>query len=295
LNAVTEYVQAYREFRCTAIRDSHVGPAIDVPIPHGTIDDASKHVSSLVLDGSAAELERLSQFPALEDLWLQHAGPKELQRLAGVRSLRALAIRDLTAVDLAPLSSLSGLQHLVLMRAPRVRTLGPLATMGELQTLYLGDLRHVTDLPPLSTLVHFYQLLLHGGMWSNLRLLSLSPLARLVALKYLLCGSFRVLDKELRSLSQLHQLRYIAMPNVFPIEECAALAAALPHAQGRILRPIFDGSLDGLPPGTAEGCKKCEAFQVMTTGSPTKRLCPVCDPARLKRHLERWQALVAAT
>jgi hypothetical protein len=114
---------------------------------------------------------------------------------------------------------------------------------------------------------------------------SLTPLANLRNLEFLWMASVRVRDGRLSPLAKLRTLRFLTLENRFSLEECAALAGALPNARGHTLEPIFS---ETFPP-----CRYCHRERVWTTGKPTKVLCPLCDRVQIERHRATWNALVA--
>lgn len=249
----------------------------------------ARNTRFVAVDGRAGDLARLVEFPRLEGVYIQHAGLRALGLISTIRGLRELFIWELTADMLDSLASLEELRYLVVHMANRVRTLKPIASLTKLETLHLCELRHVTDLFPLRRLTRLRDLQLIGGLWSKWRVRSLSPLANLRNLEFLWMASVRVRDGRLSPLAKLRQLRYLTMENRFSLKECAALAGALPNARGHTLEPIFSETLlRGVAP-----CQHCHTDPLMTTGKPTKVLCPLCDRVEIERHRATWNALVA--
>lgn len=243
----------------------------------------------VAVDGRAADLSKLAEFRRLTGLWVEHASTKDIELIGTLRGLQSLLIWELKTAAIGPIAGLRQLRHLVLWMANKVGDLKPIAGLTKLEALFLRELRHVTDLSALSRLTRLRDLQVVGGLWSKFRVRSLSPLANLTKLEYVYMASMRVKDSALSPIVNLRRLRYIGMENVFPVEECAAVAGALPNARGRILRPVFSETLfQGV--GV---CRKCHGTLVPTTGKPSKILCPTCDRAKLEHHITRWKALVA--
>ena len=190
----------------------------------------------VVVDEPAADLSRLAKFPRLTGLWVQHATTKDIELIGTLRGLESLLIWELKTPAIGPIAGLRQLRHLVLWIANKVRDLRPLAGLTRLEALFLRELRHVTDLSALSSLTRLRDLQVVGGLWSKFRVRSLRPLANLTQLEYVYMASMRVKDGSLSPIANLRRLRYIGMDNAFPVEECAAVAGALPKSP----RPHFE-------------------------------------------------------
>jgi hypothetical protein len=289
MNEILTYITTYREGLSRAAGDGPVEPNFArIPNVAPTLAGIPRDARFVAVEGRAGDLTQLLEFHQLEGLWIGHAGADELEFISTLRGLQGLVVWQLTAQAVDPLASLLALRHLVLPMASKVRALTPLASLTQLEALHLGELRYVTDLSPLGGLTGLCDLVLFGGLYSKLQVASLAPLSNLQRLEYLFVASLRVKDNALSPIAKLRHLRYMSMPNVFPVEQCAAVAGALPNARGHILKPLFsETALRGV-----RVCRKCQGDLVMTTGKPLKVLCPACDRLKLERHLARWKALV---
>lgn len=245
----------------------------------------ARNTRFVAVDGRAGDLARLVEFPRLQGVYIQHAGLRALGLISSIRGLRELFIWELTADTTDSLASLRELRYLVVHDANRARTLKPIASLTKLEALHLSELRQVTDLSSLRRLTRLRDLQLIGGLWSKWRVLSLSPLENLKNLEFLWMTSVRVRNGRLSPLAKLRKLRYLTMENRFSLEECAALAGALPNARGNILGPFFS---ETFPP-----CRHCHTDRIWTTGKPTKVLCPLCDRVRIEHRRATWNVLVA--
>jgi len=291
MNEVLEYLRTYRDGRRRAVEGGSVGFYFaKTPTPATSLTGLPRDAEFVVIDGRVRELDDLLQVRSLKALWITYVGDREVGVIRQLRSLRALVIGELRLPDLQSLAVLTDLQHLVCQLANRLRTIGLSSSLPQLATLHLGELRHLSDLTEIGAFTSLTQLVLHGGMWSKLRVKSLRPIGALTRLEDLFLASLHVADDTLSHLASLQGLQYLGLPNVFPLAECAALAAALPRTRGKILTPFFAGLLDGSEPSPSGACKTCGAHRVMTTGKPVRQLCPRCDRARIDQHFARWNA-----
>jgi hypothetical protein len=186
------------------------------------------------------------------------------------------------------LGDLTSLEHLLVRWANHLSDLSWLDRLPHLRTLYLEDMNRL-DLDTLPELRTLEALHVGGGMWSTLKVSSLAPLTRLPALRHLTLSNVKPLDGSLVPLHALTELRQLSLPNFFAVEECARLAAALPHTRGRILGPIYTEPSTRAKGSPAFACARCGGPRVMLTGRPALLLCPSCDAARIAKRVARWE------
>ena len=120
---------------------------------------------------------------------------------------------------------------------------------------------------------------------------SLKPLQALTSLDRLLLLGVRPKDLDLSPIMRMTHLGEVDVGGVpeFTIAHYAQLAVALPHAEGRCLRPYFVIKGVGF-------CKKCKGQQVLLNGAPPrarKWLCPTCNKKKLDEHVAAWEAAKA--
>ena len=238
--------------------------------------------------GNAAGLARLPVAPHIFALWATAVTPALVRTLPTIPGLRALSLYQIGKADLGPLAGLASVEHLLISWAHHLVDLSWLARLPKLRTLYLDDLKRV-DLDTLPGLPALRALHLGGGMWSTLKVASFAPLRRVPNLRYLQLSNVKPIDGSLEPLAALRGLRELLAPNVFEVEECARLSAALPGVDGRILGAIFaEASLaaDGRP---LFQCERCGGPRLMLTGRPAAQLCPRCDAARIAKRVARWE------
>lgn len=273
--------------------------------------------SKFVISGAVrAEIERLLK--AGEDPWHLFAGqlssvssldavPKDstllslsgqvsdLQGLHTFNSLYALHLgyRRLQIPDLEIISTLTSLR-ILLIDGVGCTALTPLARLRDLQFLGCTMAAPVRDLRAVGALYNLHRLILSGDRYEPMKVETLAPLSSLSALRHLHLSNVRVRDGSLAPLAALKRLRALQVPNWFRTEEFAELAVALPETEGPFRSPFFlDAEAVPHPQGD---CGSCRSYRrAVTIGKPWKRLCPTCDAARVKKHIDRWESLLTRT
>jgi hypothetical protein len=258
------------------------------------IDDLSvvpDDTEYVAIKGSAKNLDRLAQLNDIVAIWASEPTNKFFQTSARLPRLRALYVVYFKTLDEVQLSGAKSLEHLALSWATRLQDLSFLRDLPALKTLIIDDMKRL-DLTTLPELPQLTGLALGGGINSTMKVQSFDPLTRLPNLRYLSLYSIRSTDGSLKPLSMLRNLRDIALPNYFSVDEFARLAGALPDTKGKVLTPFFtatDGS-DKIP----WGCKNCGGPRYMMTGKPAVILCPECDKAKMDKRIARWEAARAS-
>lgn len=257
---------------------------LTAPDPPVVEDLASVDVAStrLAVYGRTKGLFRLAGFRKLESLWISGVNQTQLEVVAQVGCLRSLVIHQLRVADLGPLASLASLEELLIEGNSKAEDLVPIGRLRRLRHLYLGDFRKITNLDPLRTLEGLRKLAIDGGLYSPLKLDSLEPLASLTGLRHLRLGAVRIGDGSLRPLAELKALKTLFVGSVLPVQEYAALAAALPNTRGNVLKPYIESGVE---------CDACGALKVLPTGRGTSFLCPRCDSEKLYTRVKKFEEL----
>src|SRR5687768_9573516 len=248
-----------------------------------------------VITKTVRDLERLTDFHALETLEIYDVGDRELEIVSRLPSIRLLSISVIRSKSLDALATLSRLEHLKCDDSGTLTNLAALSGLDRLRTLGLMHLRKMKYLEEASRLIQLRGLTVSGSMWSHARVPTLAPLAKLRNLRSLHLTGVRVEDGSLSTLTTMKNLRDLTLANWFSTEEFAKLAAALPDLNA----PGYQ-SMWWIPPRPAhqsdwDACDRCKAFtRGMTIGKPAKKLCPRCDEAKIAKFAARWDALVEA-
>jgi hypothetical protein len=291
---------AFSDDLVRGLRESSVEPRplLELVRPRRTIQD---DLSTLPADavfvatrGTAANLERLAEATSMEVVWATRITPALIGILARLPRVRALYLYDAGKVDFAPLGALSQVEHLMIAWAKHLTDVSWLDRLPKLRTLYLEDMKRL-DLDTLPALPKLQALQIGGTMWSRLDVRSLEPLARLPALQYLALSNMKPLDGSLAPLHTLASLRELSLPNFFEVEECARLAAALPHTKGSVLTPFYMEANTRSDWSYTFPCKRCGGPRLMLTGRPRSILCPACDATRIARRVARWEVARAGS
>src|SRR6185312_15053424 len=243
----------------------------------GHDENWSDDLSNMPLDarfvatrGEPRSLERLREARGLEAIATWSTSEPLVRQLPNVARLRALWLRDIKTSDLAPVGLCRALEHLVILFAPRLVDLSFLGSLPALRTLNIMQAKRV-DLETFPELPGLTKLTWIGSFSSAHVVPSLAPLSRLRSLMELNLAKLRAADGSLRPLSTLTNLKDLALPNYFAVEEFAKLSASLPHIRAGCLNPVFP--LDS----PTFRCAKCRALKVMLVGKPGRIVCQKCD------------------
>jgi hypothetical protein len=203
--------------------------------------------------------------------------PKSLELLCElVNAPRMDFVANIT--DLSPLRRCKRLRHLALRDNTRLASLTGLEGLP-LESLILQETRRLTDLGPVKTLRKLRHFEFGGGMGKPYLADSLEPLSELPHLERLHLLNMRVKRKGLTPLAKCRKLRVLELPNMFPVEEFALLAAKLPRTKCDLFAPWV--------PSTVPGAN------VMITGRRMPFLHTKRDRARVRKYEERFEQLRA--
>jgi len=185
--------------------------------------------------GKASHIGRLAKLTSLRQLWVSGVNASQARVVGSLGQLRSLVIHDWRVRSLEELSGLKALDRLAICGSGRLKSPNGIQALQNLRELVLFFLTGVESLVPLPTLGGLEVLSIDGGVYKKLRLPSFQPLASLGALKRLRLASVQVVDRSLRPLHALSNLRDIFIVDTFPKQELRDLAKALPLARGEFL------------------------------------------------------------
>jgi hypothetical protein len=224
----------------------------------------------------------LAELPHLETLVLWRANAKAMGIVSRLSGLRTLDLHESRIATLDGLEALPKLEVFVFPGASSLRDTSALERIASLRAVWM-DVSGLRSLDWAAGLTQLHSLFVTGGLTT---MPTLAPLAGLEGLRHLVVGHLRVKDRSLRPLFGLKGLRTLEVPDRFPLEEMAALAAALPNTEG-IPRQAFVPTAGR---GIMGWCRKCGSTDVLLTiGSPVRTLCRACDDSKIRQYAMKWE------
>jgi hypothetical protein len=219
-------------------------------------------------------------------LWLHSKVlPRLFDAACAMRELEGLYVNWSSIVNLESLPKLRQLKYLYLGSSPGIVSIEPLARLPQLRWLELENLKRISDFSPLAALTGLVGLAITGSMWARQKVDTLKPISNLRSLTWLAVD--KATDVSLEPLANLTALEWLGLPNRYPMEEFARLAARLPRTECARFRPYE--ALTGIE------CRKCKsATMLMLTGKGKPILCAHCDLEKLERHVAEFNRCVAA-
>jgi hypothetical protein len=197
------------------------------------VDDVEPDARAVTVSRKTGNLERLAELPALQRLVARAPNQETLRLIGGASSMEDLELCGGTMADLNPLSGLQRLRYLAISVASRLRSLDGIEGLNSLQFFSAWHCAALTSVAPLAGLRGLRYVFLDGNMYKPMRLESLAAFAGLGDLEVLKLHNVRVRDRDLQPLHGLRKLTQLELPGYFPASEFAALAAAVPAANGR--------------------------------------------------------------
>ena len=244
--------------------------------------DVPRDARYLSIEGKARDLARLAEMPHLEVLEVWRANDRAMRIVSQLAGLRTLVVHESRIATLDGLEQLPGLELFSFPGASSLRDPSALARIPTLRAVWM-DVSGLRALAWAAGLTQLRSLFVTSALTT---IPTLAPLSGLTGLRHLFVGHLRVKDRSLRPLHALKGLETLRVPDRFPLEEMAALAAALPHTQG-IPRQAFTWSQG---PGIAGWCRRCGATDVLlTVGSPVRTFCRACDDGKIRQYAMKWE------
>ena len=196
------------------------------------IDDIDRRARDATISRKTRNLDQLGERPALRHLVVRTPSVETLSWVGGAQGVEDLELCGGTMSDLNPLRTLRNLRALSISVASRLRSLDGVEGLTSLEYFSTWYCAALTNLAPLAGLRGLRYVFLDGNMYKAMRIDSLVPLAGLRELEVLKLHNVRVRDRDLQPLHGLRKLRQLDLPAYFPSTEFAALAVALPAANG---------------------------------------------------------------
>jgi hypothetical protein len=231
----------------TGIRDidDFIAARGETPPEATNVDDIDPDTRVATVSRKTRNLERLAELPALRRLVARATNDKTLRLIGGATAVEDLELCGGTMGDLSPLSGLQKLRLLAISVASRLRSLEGIEAITPLQYLSAWHCAGLTSVAPLAGLRGLRYVFLDGTMYKPMRLDSLAAFAGLHDLEVLKLHNVRVRDRDLQPLHSLRKLTQLDLPDHFPVAQFAALAAAVPAANGRWRSRFEARSADG--------------------------------------------------
>ncbi|MEM7188672.1 MAG: leucine-rich repeat domain-containing protein [Pseudomonadota bacterium] len=251
---------------------------VELPIVPNIPEDVRPRIAA---DGRIVRLDEIEQLKA-DAVFIGSIRQDEFNSLCPKLQTQHLVFADLRVADVSALTRVSDLRHLSITWSTKLSDIGPLAELTGLESLVLSDVKKVTDISPLAALSGLRALVYEGGIWNKQTAETLEPLTALTRLEELQMTNLKVGQGGLRPLARLQSLRLMILPNQFPTEEFAYLAAHLPHVECDLLAPAVQ-----IDPGSFDG------KDLMITGSRKPFLNSTTDAAKVQKYTEAFAAMVA--
>ena len=200
----------------------------------------------LYLDGALHYLSDLKSPISGETCLVYGSNPKSLPKICELVEVADLRLAATHCADLSPLQRIRRLRNLQIRWNTKLIDLEAIGCLANLELLVLQSTQKITDIAPLGKLKHLEILEIDSGMWNVIKLKSLDPLNELPKLEELyLCG-IRSSKNGLKPLAKCHSLRYLALPNKFPMEDYAFLSASLVNVTSPHFQPWVPLKVNGV-------------------------------------------------
>lgn len=188
--------------------------------------------------------------------------------------------------DLSPLEDLAGLRLASFYWNQRATRLWDLRKTPELAGLHFDDFTRLHNLADLATATSIVELEFGDAIWDTSVFDSLQPLAALASLKSLKLSAKKITDGRIEPLAALRQLESLVFSSKqFTTAQVAWLRAHLPETlRSEALEPLRRIS----PPMRREA----KELDVLLVGKRKPFLNSVLDHARIKKHIEQYEAMV---
>ncbi len=205
------------------------------------VSHAPKSTTILTITKNDQNWEAAAKLPFLEELTLDNPSPVQLEFVSQLWRLKRLRISHARPKTLDMLSRLDQVEELVLEYVSKFTDLSPIGNLKALRSLHIENLRGVRDFSGLKNADGLLHLSITGTLdWAQ-PIEDFSFLSGLKQLEILHLSNIRSLAKTpaLLSLCKLKNLRSINIySSAFPLEEYAALEAAIPNIEGAVRDPV---------------------------------------------------------
>lgn len=247
-----------------------------------SVDEYPAGVTEMLLCGRKKDetrgWEMLPGQSAVEAVMVYQPQEKHLARLAEMPGLQRLGLLNPKLNDLSVLATAKNLQALFIEDATTLSELSSLAKLRGLRALGIFDAKRLKDLSGLEPIPQLEELAIQCGIWNDLKVRTLQPLASLTTLKSLYLHA-ETEDHSLEPLRHLTALNELGLNLQCPYDQIAKLAAFLPER----ICPYF-----AEPFAIANTCPKDAAHQTIAPAKGWRKFCKNCHPAKLDEYLAEF-------
>ena len=175
---------------------------------------------------------KLEKLDNIEYIWISHKiNQVKFESICRMKNLKGICINWSSIKNLDCLENLTNLQHLNLGLSSGIESIKPVGEIQNLITFESENLKKVKDWNYLSNLTQLEGLGIYGGMYKRLKLESIDFVKELLNLKYLFLISTSLLNKSLKPIENLKELRSLKLTNDWPEEEFQKLRTELPKLE----------------------------------------------------------------
>lgn len=203
----------------------------------GDFDDLTEVPSdtrALRIGRYAQNIRELSRLSKLEEVYLIHPTPDQVQAVFQQKQIKRLLFGDAHKLHLAGIENLTSLEELAFLNSSGPADLGILAELPNLRSLMLENLRGLTDWASIGRLKKLRCYCLTGGfVEATTHIPSLAYLKDLAALEHLYVAgvSYSGTEPAFEGLRHCKNLKTaVIVPGCFSLEDNAYLEAHLPEA-----------------------------------------------------------------
>lgn len=204
----------------------------DIP-PVGDLSRVQRTETVLHVTRHTRGLDRLLEFICLRTLNAHDMTNADFQSLCKAEHIEYFGANIFGVTTLDGIENLVNLKGLELTDNTQLKDITRIGKLSKLEVFALANCPITIDLAALSMCNNLRCIWLSSSYAKPMRVQSLAPLAVLSNLEVLKIKNVRVMDKKLKSLCNLRQLKVLELPDYFTLAEFSALEIALPNTTGR--------------------------------------------------------------
>jgi hypothetical protein len=253
--------------------------------PKYTLDlnDFDEKEKSIWLPANAKNIERLGSL-TVENLWLNGAKEKDLEKIFSLVKPKYLNLYNLLAKELKILESLTTTEVIELEWNTKAESLWDISKNVSLKSLEIRDFSKLNNLEDFANAKQIIELAIGGGINKALKMKSLQPLKNLKGLKHLSLTNLKIEDDSLKPIASLKNLESLNLSNQFETKEYAWLAAKMKHTKCKMFNAVND-------------CRITDAnrelvWDTMVTGRRKSFLLSTVDQDKIEKYKAEFEKLI---